>query len=105
RGKDCLRSKVVPSLRLLNFPHELARAGAALLLGIGPRHCSRACLPPRFCCARLPSAIPHATVYAAFLFPILAIAEFFGVFKLVRGCVARPFDLLTFLSFGALFVL
>ena len=50
-------------------------------------------------------AIPPATVYAAFLFPILAIAEFFGVFKLVRGCVARPFDLLTFLSFGALFVL
>ena len=49
--------------------------------------------------------IPHATVYAALLFPILAIAEFFGVFKLVRGCVARPFDLLTFLSFGALFVL
>jgi hypothetical protein len=49
--------------------------------------------------------IRHATVYAALLFPILAIAEFFGVFKLVRGCVARPFDLLTFLSFGALFVL
>ena len=49
--------------------------------------------------------IRHATVYAALLFPILAIAEFFGVFKLVRGCVARPFDLLTFLCFGALFVL
>jgi hypothetical protein len=47
----------------------------------------------------------HATLCAVLLFPTLAIAEFFGVFKLVRGCVARPFDLLTFLSFGALFVL
>lgn len=47
----------------------------------------------------------HATLYAVLVFPTLAAAEFFGVFKLVRGCVARPFDLLTFLSFGALFVL
>jgi hypothetical protein len=49
--------------------------------------------------------VPHATVWAGLLFPILAIAEFSGVFKLVRGCVARPFNLLTMLSFGALFVL
>jgi len=60
---------------------------------------------PAFVALVFHPVIPHATVYAAFLFPILAIAEFFGVFKLVRGCVARPFDLLTFLSFGALFVL
>jgi hypothetical protein len=60
---------------------------------------------PAFVALIFHPAIPHATVYAALLFPILAIAEFFGVFKLVRGCVARPFDLLTFLSFGALFVL
>ena len=39
------------------------------------------------------------------LFPMLAIAEFIGVFKLVRGCVALPFTLLTALSYGALFVL
>jgi hypothetical protein len=60
---------------------------------------------PAFVALVFHPVIPHATVYAALLFPILAIAEFFGVFKLVRGCVARPFDLLTFLSFGALFVL
>jgi hypothetical protein len=60
---------------------------------------------PAFVALVFHPVIPHATAYAAFLFPILAIAEFFGVFKLVRGCVARPFDLLTFLSFGALFVL
>ena len=60
---------------------------------------------PAFVALVFHPTISHATVYAALLFPILAIAEFFGVFKLVRGCVARPFDLLTFLSFGALFVL
>jgi len=49
--------------------------------------------------------VPHATAWAIVLFPMLAVAEFFGVFKLVRGCVARPFTLLTFLSYGALFVL
>jgi hypothetical protein len=31
--------------------------------------------------------IRHASAYAIILFPLLAIAEFFGVFKLVRGCV------------------
>ncbi len=49
--------------------------------------------------------VPYATVWACLLFPVLAIAEFLGVFKLVRGCVARPFNLLTILSFGAMFVL
>jgi hypothetical protein len=49
--------------------------------------------------------IRHATLWASLLFPLLALAEFLGVFKLVRGCVARPFTLLTVLSFGALFVL
>ena len=49
--------------------------------------------------------VRHATLWAIFLFPALAIAEFFGLFKLVKGCVARPFTLLTVLSYGALFVL
>ena len=60
---------------------------------------------PAFVALVFHPTIRHATIYAAFLFPTLAAAEFLGVFKLVRGCVARPFDLLTFLSFGALFVL
>jgi hypothetical protein len=49
--------------------------------------------------------ITHATAWAFLLFPILVVAEFFGVYKLVQSCVARPFSLLTMLSFGAFFVL
>lgn len=49
--------------------------------------------------------IPHATACALLLFPALGGAEFFGLFKLVQGCVARPFSLLTMLSFGAFFLL
>jgi hypothetical protein len=50
-------------------------------------------------------AIRHATAWAMFLFPVMAVAEFLGVFKLVQSCVQRPFHLLTMLSFGALFAL
>ena len=50
-------------------------------------------------------SIPHATLWAFLLFPLLGCAEFFGVYKLVQSCVARPFSLLTMLSFGAFFVL
>jgi len=49
--------------------------------------------------------VRHATLLAILLFPLLAVAEFLGVCKLARGCVARPFTLLTFLSYGALLVL
>lgn len=49
--------------------------------------------------------IRHATVVAAVLFPSMAVAEFVGVAKLVRGCVERPFSLLTLLCFGAVLVL
>jgi hypothetical protein len=49
--------------------------------------------------------IPHAAAWATLLFPVLAFAEFLGVFKLVQGCVQRPFNLLTVLSFGAMLVL
>jgi hypothetical protein len=47
----------------------------------------------------------HATAWAVVLFPVLASVEFVGVRKLVRGCVERPFNLLTILSFGAVLVL
>jgi hypothetical protein len=49
--------------------------------------------------------IRHATAWAMLLFPALAVAEFLGVFKLVEGCLQRPFNLLTVLSFGAMLVL
>ena len=49
--------------------------------------------------------VHHAMVWAWVLFPVLGISEFFGVFRLVQGCVERPFNLLTMLSFGALLVL
>lgn len=49
--------------------------------------------------------IPHATAYAVVLFPLMAGAEVTGVFKLARGCVERPFNLLSWLSFGAMLVL
>ncbi len=50
-------------------------------------------------------SVAHATLWALLLFPLLVGAEFFGVYKLVQSCVARPFSLLTMLSFGAFFVL
>jgi hypothetical protein len=49
--------------------------------------------------------VRHATAWAMVLFPIMAVAEFLGVFKLVQSCVQRPFHLLTMLSFGALLAL
>jgi len=49
--------------------------------------------------------VRHAMAWAAVLFPLLAVAEFVGVAKLVRGCVERPFNLLTMLSLGAMLVL
>jgi hypothetical protein len=50
-------------------------------------------------------AIPHPGAWAFLVFPLLAGAEFFGVYYLVRGCLERPFNLLTMLSFGTLMVL
>lgn len=60
---------------------------------------------PAFVVLVFQPAIRHATACAVLLFPVLAVAEFLGVFKLVKSCVERPFNLLTILSFGAMFVL
>jgi hypothetical protein len=49
-------------------------------------------------------SVPHATLIAALLFPLLAVAEAIGLFRLVRCCVSRPFDLLTAFAFSALLV-
>ena len=49
--------------------------------------------------------VPHATLWASILFPLMLLAEVSGVWKLARGCVEQPFNLLTMLSFGAMLVL
>jgi hypothetical protein len=49
--------------------------------------------------------VAHATLWASILFPLMAIAEVAGVWKLARNCVGRPFNLLTMLSLGAMLVL
>lgn len=60
---------------------------------------------PAFTALVFHPTISHATAWALLLFPTLVGVEFFGVYKLVQSCVARPFSLLTMLSFGAFFVL
>jgi hypothetical protein len=60
---------------------------------------------PAFTALVFHPTISHATAWALLLFPALVGVEFFGVYKLVQSCVARPFSLLTMLSFGAFFVL
>jgi len=60
---------------------------------------------PAFTALVFHPTISHATAWALLLLPTLVGAEFFGVYKLVQSCVARPFSLLTMLSFGAFFVL
>jgi hypothetical protein len=49
-------------------------------------------------------SVGHASLIAALLFPVLALAEAIGLFQLVRCCVTRPFDLLTAFAFSALLV-
>jgi hypothetical protein len=46
--------------------------------------------------------VAHATAWAAVGFPLMAVAEFVGVAKLVQGCLERPFNLPTMLSLGAM---
>jgi len=49
--------------------------------------------------------VAHAKMWAALLFPAMAVAEVTGVWKLARNCVERPFNLLTMLSLGAMLIL
>lgn len=49
--------------------------------------------------------VRYGPVLAAVMLPFFGAAEFFGVRQLVLGCLARPFNLLTMLSAGALMVL
>lgn len=60
---------------------------------------------PLFVVLVVPPRVEHAGWWAALLFPAMAAAEFVGIYHLARGCVARPFNLLTMISFGAVLVL
>jgi hypothetical protein len=53
----------------------------------------------------LTPAVPHAHLLAAFAFPLLGFAEFWGVARLVRCCASRELDLISMLAFGALMVI
>jgi hypothetical protein len=50
-------------------------------------------------------SVPHARLVAWCAFPLIAVAEVFGVSRLAMSCVERPFGLSNVLSFGALLVL
>jgi hypothetical protein len=60
---------------------------------------------PAFVALIFSPRISHAIVWSIVLFPILFAAEVAGVWKLARGCVEPPFNLLSMLSFGAMLVL
>jgi hypothetical protein len=47
----------------------------------------------------------HATLVAAILFPLSAVLEGLGVYRLVRCCVSPQFDLLSIFAAGTLMVL
>jgi hypothetical protein len=50
-------------------------------------------------------SLPHSMLLASIVFPLFAVSEVLGLFRLVRCCVTRPFDLLTAFAFSALLVL
>ena len=49
--------------------------------------------------------LQHSTLFAGLGFAILGICEVTGLIRLVRCCVARPFDVITMFAFGALLVI
>ena len=53
----------------------------------------------------LTPVIRHSFVVAFLVFPICAFAEVLGLYRLVRCCMARPFDLLTMFAAAALLIL
>lgn len=60
---------------------------------------------PAFVALVFAPRVSHAIVWSVLVFPILLCAEVAGIWKLARGCVEPPFNLLTMLSFGAMLVL
>ena len=60
---------------------------------------------PAFVALVFAPRVAHARIWASVLFPLMLVAEVAGVWKLARGCVERPFTILTMFSFGAMLVL
>lgn len=60
---------------------------------------------PAFAYLVIDPAVRHAGLLSTVLFPVLAVLEFLGVQRLVWCCMRKPFNLLSFLSFGAVTVL
>src|SRR5207237_10390269 len=58
-------------------------------------------LLPAFAFLVLTPAFAYARIAAVCAFPILVLGELWGISKLVRCFIPRPFDLLTALSFGS----
>jgi hypothetical protein len=53
----------------------------------------------------LTPALRHSIIIAVLYFPIAAAAEALGLYRLVRCCMSRPFDLLTMFAAASLLVL
>lgn len=60
---------------------------------------------PAFVYLVIEPAVRHAGLVSTVFFPGLAVLEFLGMQRLIWCCVQRPFNLLAFLSFGAIMVL
>lgn len=60
---------------------------------------------PAFAYLVLTPSLRHATLMAAIVFPFSAVSETAGLYRLVRCCVLRPFDLVTAFAFSAVMVL
>ena len=50
-------------------------------------------------------ALRHSFVLAMIVFPVAAVAEVLGLYRLVRCCFSEPFDLLTMFAASAVLVL
>ena len=60
---------------------------------------------PAFAYLALTPSVRHAALVAAIVFPLSVVSEAAGLYRLVRCCVLRPFDLLTAFAFSAIMVL
>ena len=53
----------------------------------------------------LTPVLRHSVMLAFLFFPLCALAEALGLYRLVRCCVSQPFDLLTMFAASALLIL
>lgn len=50
-------------------------------------------------------AVSHSKLIAVLIFPLMAVAEVFGVSRIVRSFVRQPFDLISAMALGTICVL